>query len=81
MGNQNKSMFEKNIAPIIAFCYIIFSFGVFLLVLLGYTKTNDTNINTILNAINGINIFIIGYYFGSSKGSKDKQEQLNEINQ
>lgn len=38
------------------------------------------HINTIINELMGIVILLVGYFWGSSKGSKDKTELLKKRN-
>ena len=46
------------------------------LIYLIYTKTEATTINLALGALIAAFINIVGYFFGSSKGSSDKNDLL-----
>ena len=72
----SSSWLSKNITALIALTYIGFSMTMFILILLGYSNTTDTTTNNILMYINGINLFIVGFYFGSSISSRQKTELM-----
>lgn len=71
--------FTENIVSIIAVLIICFSFFVFTTLLLRQVKATDTVTISILETIKTILTLLVGYYFGSSKGSKDKGKELEEI--
>ena len=76
---KNKNWLSDNIASIIALSFIWYTFYVFKLVLLKEVKTSESQTITIINSITNILMLIVGYYFGSSKGSKDKEQKINEL--
>jgi hypothetical protein len=74
------TILSENIVSLIAMSILAFTFTIFLLILLREVKTTESTTITILASITNIAMLVIGYYFGSSKGSKDKQDKLMEIN-
>jgi hypothetical protein len=59
---------------IMAMVVLVFSFAILALFALGYAKDGDTK-----TAVVGFSMLILGYYFGSSRGSADKTDTLNTI--
>ena len=55
-------------------------FGILLLVMLGHVEETETQIMDIMiGSLGTAWVSIISYYFGSSKGSKEKDAQLSQI--
>lgn len=71
---KNKNWLKDNIVPLLAMSIIGFSFFVFATLLLREVKSTDTVTISILETVKMILTLLIGYYFGSSKGSKDKDK-------
>lgn len=74
-----KNWLSENIASLIALSFLVFSFIVFLLILLHQVKTSESTTITILATISNILMLIFGYYFGSTKSSKDKDKQIENL--
>lgn len=75
-----KEFIKNNTAIVLAFltlgtCFIIISFALFK----GYDDTNKDVVMFILGFVCSTGTTIISYYFGSSTGSKAKQDILNKI--
>lgn len=75
---KNKNWLDKNIIPLIAIMLIVLIFSSFFFVLAGLSKSSETLTNSILDTEKAILLLCVGYYFGSSKGSKDKDKPLLE---
>lgn len=73
-----KDFFKNNIMEILAVGGIIQFLVVSLLVLFRAVKSNDNTTVMILTSSTMIATTVLNYYFGSSKGSKDKQELLDK---
>jgi len=72
---------DASIQKILALLFTVsfFGFMVFLLFMLQKTvlpPAQENLIFTMFGAVSGIMVTIIGFYFGSSKGSADKNEEL-----
>jgi len=75
---------DSSIQKILALLFTVsfFSFMVFLLFMLAdavLPPAQENLIFTMFGAISGIMVTIIGFYFGSSKGSADKDEKFASI--
>lgn len=74
-----KNWFSDNIVGIIACTFLIFSMICYTLILTHVVKTNETTTITILGNITNMDMLILGYYFVSSKTSKDKDRQIADL--
>jgi len=75
---MKKNWLNENIIPLMAIMLLLFIFSSFLLMLTGCVKSEPTLTNTILDTEKSVLLLLVGYYFGSSKGSKDKDEVIKE---
>lgn len=76
---KNKNWFSENIVGIIACVFIVFVMVVYLLILTRTVKTTETTTITILGNTTNMLMLILGYYFVSSKTSKDKDKQIADL--
>ena len=76
---MTENWLHKNIVPILALSFVTFTFILYMLILTHTISASDTTTTNIVNSDTNITLIIIGYYFGRSKGSKDKQEALDKI--
>lgn len=70
---------KKNIVELIALGAFIQFLIVILFVLFREVKSNETTTMMILTSSTNIVVIVLTYYFGSSKGSKDKQAKIDEL--
>lgn len=76
---KSDNKIQKVLAILFTTCF--FGFMVFLLFLLkasDLTTGQENLIFTMFGAISGIMVTIIGFYFGSSKGSHDKNDSISQ---
>lgn len=78
-NSEHAGWLAKNIAPLLAIIFTGIFLTIIILVLTKNVKANDTNTSSIITGMFGIVMMIIGYYFGSSKSSNEKQKQMNEM--
>lgn len=73
-ASDNHTWLYKNIVPIMAVIVVVFSFSFFLILLkISLVESSRKEIAMFLaGGIFGILNLVIGYFFGSSKGSADK---------
>lgn len=76
---KNKNWFSDNIIAIIACTFLFFSMVVYMLILTHAVKTNETTTITILGNVTNMDMLILGYFFVSSKTSKDKDKQIADL--
>lgn len=76
---KNKNWFSDNIIGIIACTFLVFSMVVYMLILTHVVKTNETTTITILGNVTNMDMLVLGYYFVSSKTSKDKDKQIADL--
>lgn len=63
---------------LIALAFIVFAFYVFRMILLREVKATESTVISIVSSVTNITMLIVGYYFGSSQGSKDKADMLKD---
>lgn len=63
---------HDNYIAIIAIVYILFSFSIKAIILLGFTHASETLTTTIENNDNNLMAFIFGYFFCGTVNSKNK---------
>lgn len=68
----------KNIVPIIAIIWTVFAMVIFILVLDHKLEVDRGIVMLVINSVSNIVFMIVGYYFGSSEGSKYKTDKLTE---
>lgn len=78
---KKEKWFKENIMEILAICGIIQFLSVSLLVLFKAVKSTDNTTVMILTSSTMIAATVLNFYFGSSKGSKDKQNKIDEMNE
>lgn len=74
-----KEFVKANIMEILAIGGILQFLAVSLLILFRAVKASDNTTIMILTSSTMIATTVLNYYFGSSKGSKDKQDKLDEL--
>jgi len=73
------SWLKKNITEILAISAILQFLMVILLILFKKVLTDTSTTMIILTSSTMMVTNVLQFYFGSSKGSKDKQKKLDEI--
>lgn len=76
---MNDNWLHKNAAPVIALSYTGFSFLIYILVLTKQISATENVAFLIINSVTNIVMLIVGYYFGSSAGSKNKQDTIDKM--
>lgn len=76
---MKKNWLSENIKSIIALSFIWFAMYVFRIILLKQISASETTAINIVNSVTNILFLVMGYYFGSSEGSKNKQDQLSQM--
>lgn len=76
---MKKNWLTENIAPIIAIAVVAFTFMVILMILTKTVTASEVIVTAIIGTLTNILMLIVGYYFGSSQGSKAKQQTIDEI--
>jgi len=69
---------KTNIVEILALGAVFQFLLINLLILFKAVKTSENTTIIILTSSTNVMIMVMAYYFGSSKGSKDKQTKLDE---
>ena len=80
--SENASWLNKTVTPILALGTVSMSFGLFLIIIFV-----DVDINSgakdiliyVLGALNSAMTMVLAYYFGSSVGSKQKSNEIQEM--
>lgn len=82
LNTFNVSWINANIRPVLATFIMVFAFGFFYLLVFRTTEikgVNDNVLFTILGGIIGYVSSILGFYFGSSSGSVDKDVTIKNL--
>jgi hypothetical protein len=75
--NANVPMINKIVTPILALGVVTLSFVLFMTLIFIEVKAESREILIyVLGAVNSATTMILGYYFGSSLGSKEKDDKL-----
>ena len=74
-----KSYFQENIVGILAILLILFMFTFDFILLLSDNSDPNSSVIAFLRINETLSTLVVGYYFGSSKGSKSKDLQNNEM--
>lgn len=74
--SEHSSWLQKNAAALIGIFIILYTFILFTLILAGYVRTEKDIVILILTSVTGLCGLVVGYYFGSSVGSKKKDGLL-----
>ena len=79
LSKSDAPIISKVIVPILALAWSAFAFTLYILLLMGKISSLESIQALVISSITNIVMLIIGYYFGSSQGSKDKQDKLNTL--
>lgn len=77
MNNTKKNFLSENIGSILAIMWTLFTFWIFKLVLLKEVKAPENITFLVVSGVINIIMIIIGYHYGSSASSKQKQDLIN----
>ena len=78
--SANAPFINKIVTPILALGTVTLTFTLFLVVIFVDVNTQSKDILIyVLGALTSAMTMVLGYYFGSSQGSKEKSQQLDEI--
>ena len=78
--SEHAPMLNKIVTPVLALGTVTLSFVLFAVILfVPVDQASKDIIIYVLGALTSAVTMILGYYFGSSVGSKDKSQQLDEI--
>ncbi len=77
---KDNNWLQNNIAPLLAVVITVFALFIYLMVLTKTIVATENIAFLIITSVTNVLLLIIGYYFGSSSGSKEKQKSLDKIN-
>ncbi len=83
--SEEAGFLAKNVHPILAILIIALTFFLYYWLIMGTTGENKINpemkdiVIYILGALTTIATQVVAYFFGSSKGSKDKQKIITDL--
>ena len=80
--SENASWLNKCVTPILALGTVAMSFALFLVIIFADVDVNSGAKDIlvyVLGALNSATTMVLAYYFGSSVGSKQKSNELNDI--
>ena len=80
--SENASWLNKCVTPILALGTVAMSFALFLVIIFADVDVNSGAKDIlvyVLGALNSATTMVLAYYFGSSVGSKQKSNEINEI--
>lgn len=72
---------NNNIASLLALIWTSFSLVLYIMVLTKAIVATENVAFLIINSVTNILMIIVGYFFGSSLGSKTKQATLDKMNE
>tara|TARA_A100001011_G_C13823050_1_gene639687 strand:- start:144 stop:602 length:459 start_codon:yes stop_codon:yes gene_type:complete len=80
--SENATWLNKTVTPLLALGTVLMSFSLFLVVIFVDVDVNSGAKDIliyVLGALNSAMTMVLAYYFGSSVGSKQKSNEINEI--
>ena len=78
--SANAPFINKIVTPILALGTVSLTFILFLVIIFAEVNTPSKDILIyVLGALTSAMTMVLGYYFGSSQGSKEKSAQLDEL--
>jgi len=80
--SENASWLNKCVTPILALGTVTMSFALFLVIIFADVDVNSGAKDIlvyVLGALNSATTMVLAYYFGSSVGSKQKSNEINDI--
>jgi len=80
--SENATWLNKTVTPILALGTVLMSFSLFLVVIFVDVDVNSGAKDIliyVLGALNSAMTMVLAYYFGSSVGSKQKSNEINDI--
>jgi len=80
--SENATWLNKTVTPILALGTVLMSFSLFLVVIFVDVDVNSGAKDIliyVLGALNSAMTMVLAYYFGSSVGSKNKSEEMQEV--
>lgn len=76
-----KNWLKEHIVEILAISCVLQFVVIMFYVLFKEVKSTDSTTLMILTSSGNVAMLVLAFYFGSSKGSKDKQAKLDKINE
>jgi uncharacterized protein YacL len=76
----HKNWLQENVAPLIALLFTGFTLFIYVMVLTKVISATENIAFLIINSVTNIMMIIVGYFFGSSAGSKAKQQAMDKMN-
>tara|TARA_X000001382_G_C3166133_1_gene177920 strand:- start:791 stop:1249 length:459 start_codon:yes stop_codon:yes gene_type:complete len=80
--SENASWLNKCVTPLLALGTVSMSFALFLVIIFVEVDVNSGSKDIlvyVLGALNSATTMILAYYFGSSVGSKQKSNEINDL--
>ena len=77
--SEQAPLLNKIVTPILALGVIILTFVLFYMVMFKSLGAEKDIVIYILGVLSAISTQIVSYYFGSSRGSDEKQKQINSM--
>ena len=80
--SENASWLNKCVTPLLALGTVAMSFALFLVIIFVEVDVNSGSKDIlvyVLGALNSATTMILAYYFGSSEGSKQKSNEINDL--
>jgi hypothetical protein len=77
-NSQSASWLSKNISPLLAIFTIVSFYAInFIIIFLKPSQEQKEILFYTIGLVSGVSTMVVSYYFGSSQGSKEKQDILN----
>jgi len=77
---RKKGWLQDNIAAILALIIVFFTFIIFVMILTKTISAKENVVFLIVGGLMGLVGAVVQYFFGSSAGSKAKQQAMERIN-
>lgn len=77
--NKKSVSIKDHIVELLAVGIGLLCAAIYTMVLFRVVKTSESTTITILTSVTNLFLMVVSYYFGSSKGSKEKDKQIAEM--
>lgn len=77
---KQKGWLQENVGSLLALIIVLFTFFIYMMILTKNISATENIVFLIIGGLTSLVTAVVGYFFGSSVGSKTKQAAMDRIN-